>query len=491
MFEKESDDLIPPREGEDDPGRQPGASNRRKRLGCNHLILACILLALISIPFIKPITNLGRKIKRGVVEIVHGKREPGEERIREVVREREKIVEITIPPELPKEFVPRIESNNAKLWNGIQVKPVLDLKEGDRTSIERENPDSYTFELRLNLHVPRANQTLDDLAKLNKHLPALLPGLAQLMAGAKVSEFYHGLYDIKRRSIQAHATELNITRLLSRHNFFDCETILELQHPDTKQKVLLMQGEMDVVSDGSDGDRMSNFDNYIAKSSHFQPFTSYGWKKTTNNPNPLLARWQANLAKAEKEFAVKGLSAEKNRYLRGRISQLKREVADLKSRSYLIAQADPFAVVPGFMLGYAKKNAFAPRIGDYCLVVYNDMILPAIIGDAGPSSKMGEASLRIAKQLNKKASPYSRPVSDLKVTYLIFPGSADKPFGPPDLKKWHARCSELVKKIGGLGEKAKIHEWKDLFEKEAKPEENPEPEVNGGTPSPASVTPAE
>ena len=70
-------------------------------------------------------------------------------------------------------------------------------------------------------------------------------------------------------------------------------------------------------------------------------------------------------------------------------------------------------------------------------------------------------------------------------------GSADKPFGPPDLKKWHARCSELVKKIGGLGEKAKIHEWKDLFEKEAKPEENPEPEVNGGTPSPASVTPAE
>ncbi|MEZ5302405.1 MAG: hypothetical protein R3F11_17490 [Verrucomicrobiales bacterium] len=58
--------------------------------------------------------------------------------------------------------------------------------------------------------------------------------------------------------MKTNLTRLN--RVLSRHNFYDCETILELTHPDSKQPVLLMQGEMDVVSDGSDGDRMAKLD---------------------------------------------------------------------------------------------------------------------------------------------------------------------------------------------------------------------------------------
>src|SRR5260370_3236980 len=82
--------------------------------------------------------------------------------------------------------------------------------------------------------------------------------------------------------------------------------------------------------------------------------------------------------------------------------------------------------------------------GDYALVVFADVVYPAIVGDIGPNDKVGEASLRIAKQINALSTPYNRPVSDLKVTYLVFPGTADNPFGPPDLKKLQPRSQNLA-----------------------------------------------
>ena len=36
------------------------------------------------------------------------------------------------------------------------------------------------------------------------------------------------------------------------------------------------------------------------------------------------------------------------------------------------------------------------------------------------------------------------PVSDLVVSYLIFPGSADPEAGPPDYEKLTAKCQELL-----------------------------------------------
>ena len=42
----------------------------------------------------------------------------------------------------------------------------------------------------------------------------------------------------------------------------------------------------------------------------------------------------------------------------------------------------------------------------------------------------------MAKELNSRATSYSRPVSDLAVTYLVFPGSAEK-FKEPDYAHWH------------------------------------------------------
>src|SRR4029450_12954040 len=104
-----------------------------------------------------------------------------------------------------------------------------------------------------------------------------------------------------------------------------------------------------------------------------------------------------------------------------------------------------------------------------------------------PNDKVGEASLRIAKELNALATAYNRPVSDLKVSYIIFPGTAEKPFGPPDLDKIHARCEALVKEIGGAS--VPLHKWENIIPSPT-PSPCPSPSTSpsstvSGTPSPA------
>jgi len=111
-----------------------------------------------------------------------------------------------------------------------------------------------------------------------------------------------------------------------------------------------------------------------------------------------------------------------------------------------------------------KSDKYAAQVGDYAVVIYKGKIYPTIVGDAGPSFKTGEASLRIAKQLNARAGIYSRPVSDLTVTYLVFPGTAEKP-KQPDYEEWKKRCETLLTEIGGLGEGKSLFTWKDTFPK--------------------------
>jgi hypothetical protein len=69
----------------------------------------------------------------------------------------------------------------------------------------------------------------------------------------------------------------------------------------------------------------------------------------------------------------------------------------------------------------------------------------------------------MAKELNANANPYQRPVSDLTVTYLVFPRSAADPKREPDYSHWRKRCGELLDEIGGLGDGVQLHEWKDLL----------------------------
>ena len=98
------------------------------------------------------------------------------------------------------------------------------------------------------------------------------------------------------------------------------------------------------------------------------------------------------------------------------------------------------------------------------MVICGDKMMPAIVGDFGPAVKSGEASLRIAREIDPKAGPYNRPVSDLKVTYLIFPGSAEKERSAPDYAAWHRQCSGLLTKLGGNA--GALHVWTDRLKKD-------------------------
>jgi hypothetical protein len=223
---------------------------------------------------------------------------------------------------------------------------------------------------------------------------------------------------------------------------------------------------MDVDADGSDADRMPIG---TGAPTNFKPSTSYRWPKKMPAPNPYLASTEEKLKHAEEEYAFPTAAPERKRELRTGIARLRAEVFTLKKYSFLIGATDPYIVIPGaFTHG---RDAVNP--GDYALIVFGDAIYPAIVGDIGPNDKVGEASLRIAKQINVQSTPYNRPVSDLKATYLIFPGTADKPFGPPDLDKIQARCQKLVDEIGGST--APLHHWENIIPPPPTPTPIPSP----------------
>ncbi|HEX4667164.1 MAG TPA: glycoside hydrolase family 75 protein [Chthoniobacterales bacterium] len=341
--------------------------------------------------------------------------------------------------------------DTAKLWSGITVHAEVDPTPGGAASVERLDPQSYVLDLHLKVRVPTANATIEELAEVTPELPKLLPNLAATIGPDPVSPLFQQLYDLKVQTLRQDLVRLD--QLLSRHNFYDCQTILRLRHPETKREAILLQAEMDVDADGSDADRIPLVD---GSSANFKPFTSYRWKKKTAQPSPFLPAAEAKLHRYETEFARKGLTMERNRDLRIGIQRMKAEVDSLKRFSFLIASTDPYIVLPG-IFGRGKNVG---KVGDYAVIVYGDQIYPAIVGDVGPSDKVGEASLRIAKEINAQSTPYSRPVSDLRVTYLIFPETADTSFGPPDFEKIRVRCEKLVQEMGGAS--VPLYHWKDI-----------------------------
>ena len=362
--------------------------------------------------------------------------------------------------------------DTAKLFNGITLHSTVETIPGSDAMTERAEADSYVLDLKLQARVPSPNKTIEELAKVNPQLPTLLPGLATMLSAEPVSPLYAQLYDTKVRMLRDNLARLD--SLLSRHNFFDCQTILQLQHPQTHRKALFLQADMDVDADGSDSDRMSTSTGTPA---NFKPSTSYRWPKKTSEPNPYLAATEDGLKHAEAEFALSTTSPARKRDLRNVIAQLRAEITTLQKYSFLIGAADPFIVVPGTFL-----HASDPvKLGDYALVIFGNAIYPALVGDVGPNDKAGEASLRIAKEINTLSTPYNRPVSDLKVTYLIFPGTAEKPFGPPELEKLQARCEALVKEIGGAS--VPLHHWENIIPPSPTPSPVSSPMVSPGTPA--------
>ena len=371
--------------------------------------------------------------------------------------------------------------DTGRLFGGITLHSSVETTPGTDASTERADPESYVLDLKLNARVPTPNRTIEELAKVTPRLPELLPGLTTMTGPDSVSPLFAELYNTKIRMLRENLVRLDL--LLSRHNFFDCQTVMQLQHPQTKRKALLLQADMDVDADGSDGDRLPTS---LGAPTNFKPFTSFKWAKKTPQPNPYLAGTEERLKKAEDELAAKATPAERKNDLRKAIAQLRAEVATLKKFSFLIGTTDPYIVIPGAF----THGKDAAKTGDYAVVIYGDGIYPTIVGDIGPNDKVGEASLRIAKQVNPQATAYSRPVSELKVTYLVFPGTADPDFGPPDLEKLSTRCQQLVDEIGGAT--VPLYHWQNIIPPPPTPTPSPTPAVSPSptsTSSPGSSTP--
>lgn len=341
--------------------------------------------------------------------------------------------------------------DTARLFNGITLHSDVETPPGIAAADERVDPQSYVLDLKLQVRMPTPNKTIGELAKVSPELPKLLPGLESMLTPDSVSPFFAKLYEMKTKTLREKLGRLD--QLLSRHNFYDCQAVLQLQHPQTHRKAVLLQAEMDVDADGSDSDRLPIGSGV---STNFKPFTSFHWPKKTKAPNPYLSSVQDHLERVEAEYALRTTSPERKRELREGRAQLRIEIEALKKFSFLIGATDPYIVIP---TGFAGPTG--AKIGDYAVVVAGSGIYPAIVGDAGPPDKVGEASLRIAKEINAAATPNNRPVSDLKVTYLIFPGTADPPYGPPDLEKLQKRCEALVNEIGGAT--VPLHRWQNII----------------------------
>jgi len=392
------------------------------------------------------------------------------------------------------EHLRAVRPRSNSLWNvselarGINFKSGLVLTPGGLASAERTKNENYQLVVELRSKMPTPAQTLAQLGSCNPLLDGMFKQQEQLFGSARVSNFYEVLYNAKKKRIYGELGTLD--RLTTRHNFFDCETILELQHPQSKRRALWIQADMDVVSDGSDGDRLPQMPDEVVFSDYYQPFTSYWWKKQGNTPNPMLNGWNKRLQQAEQKLKQNGLNEQQKNQLLGSIDTLKKGIYDLKNKSWLVAEHDPFVVMPLDIIN-KKSHEFAPRVGDLCVVIFENKLYPAIVGDAGPRHKIGEASLRIARQIKPGSSPYNRPVSKLAVSYVVFPGTAQEQATVPDYNDWHKRAGQLLEELGGLNDGFSLHNWQNTFPPPPPPAApaNPANPANQGSP-PAATAPA-
>jgi hypothetical protein len=251
--------------------------------------------------------------------------------------------------------------------------------------------------------------------------------------------------------------------------YFDCATVLNAEHVKSGRSVVVLQADMDTDTDGSDPVRMGQLKDYndARVSLSFQPLLAYSWGKSddaTLSPFPKyyedtlgrlrLLQGQINdIGKTD----ISPMWREINETVTDEITKLDKRAkyyhADLQSRRSLIASVDPFIVLPQTWMGSDIK------IGDLVAVIYEGKVLPCLIGDTGPNAKVGEASQRLARALNPKASGVVSAVTSASVTYLVFPGTAQTKAVPePDLLE--IAVGKLLNEIGGLGPQIKLYSWK-------------------------------
>ena len=365
------------------------------------------------------------------------------------------------PPALPESVEPGRYDHISKMTPGLNVLSSVQFEEGTTASQDRKAQSAYQVRVALSLRLPKAADG-EGLKHANPKLPELFPRYNDFMGKARVSQWYQALYLHKQNRVRKEAATL--ARLLDRHNYYDTDTILEIDAPETGRKVLWMQADMDVVSDGSDGDRLPDMPEKVKNSDFYQPMTSYRWRKLGNKPNPLLPHWEERVKKLSKD---KKANADDLQYARN-------VVHDLKKYSFLLAEYDSFVVAPLTFNG-GSNSAYRPQLGDYVAVVVGDRVFPAIVGDFGPRFKAGEASLRLARLINPKATPFARPVSDLGVSYIFFPGSKEPENGPINYERLNTRVQELLQEMGGLSPAAQFQQVDDLLAPKPAPQPEPQP----------------
>nr|7TVO_A Chain A, Viral chitosanase V-Csn E157Q mutant [unclassified sequences] len=109
---------------------------------------------------------------------------------------------------------------------------------------------------------------------------------------------------------------------------------------------------------------------------------------------------------------------------------------------YIDSNSIPFIVLPG-------NHSNGAKLGDVALV-YNEKTgdnCYAIYGDVGPSSKIGQGSVRLAQALKIDDNPKAGGTESRIVVTLVFPGSVGKWETP---KRWFSHANQLTKAWGGL-----------------------------------------
>jgi len=338
----------------------------------------------------------------------------------------------------------------------------------------RTSPASQVRGRGKNSYIPRAQlsrpapaSSAGQLAAVNPALPQVLRDYGKLLSRPVISNHFTRLYDAKLAT-------LNRGDSLNSHNYFDCETVLHLRHPVSGRAVIWVQADMDVVTDGSDPGRASRLADYTTErtSDWYLPETAYSWGNATGKENPFLRYYPRALNRLQhvRSQIVKEAQSDSGVVWRDLLKACDAQIYRVKarglgkstrqglsSRRFLLSEVDPFMVLPRTWFG--GSGLFAPKMGDYALVIYGNRILPCIVGDAGPADKVGEASLRLAKAVNSASSGKTRAVNDLTVSYLVFPGTASAR-STPNVKKWEQVCRQLLAEIGGAGGSARWHSWK-------------------------------
>jgi len=386
------------------------------------------------------------------------------------------------PPPIP--AIPRKPLATARLFNGLALQAKLVSEKGSElASQDRRDLDAYEVRITVSARLPSPCISAKDFVKNDPLLPETFNDFDRLLADAAVSPSFEKLYALKLAQIGRELGRLDA--VLSRDHLYDCETILNLRNPATGRRALLAVGDMDVNVDGSDGDRNVAVD---GSAQFFLPQTSYRWLKLTERENPFVTVEQKRLATMKSELAAAGVPAVKKKEIEDAMDIASRRIFDLKKWSFLIAETDPFIVLPGFMMR-DKGDPFSPSVGDFALVLFGGKAYPAIVGDAGPSLKLGEASLLICREINARSSALSGAVTDLKVAYLVFPGTAAAQHTPPDLDAWKAKCEQYINELGGL--KCPLHTWPNLVKPWPTPTPTPTPTPEPPptqTPTPAAET---